>query len=748
MRYSLFFLAASLFADAGSLIPANKQAPDPAVLSMEEMAIDVEIDGSSVKVLTRQIFANKTAAVLEGNYVFALPGNALLSDFAVWDGATRIPGVILERRRAEELYNDIRLQAIDPGLLQLGERDVDEARRTSVFSARVVPIPGYGTKRMEMEYHQRLAVENLSSVLSLPLKPDAYKEQTVGRLWITVTVTAPHAIRQFEQISTIYPLQITERTPNKLRATLEARNVALTQDFAIRIDREDPKGDRLLVTAQRELAEGPGYFEAAAVIAPQTVAEGTPKTVVALFDASLSMQWEKLERSVRALTALLTGLRAEDKFHLLAFNSQVAAYAPGPTAGGAANAEQALNWLKTQPLRGATNLGAALQKGLALADAETALVLFTDGGATEGQVRTGQLLAEYGKAWAARKPRTFVYAVGDDANANLLKSLARQNGVFEWVRSTEPEEFKLNGFLSKLNRKAADGVTLTVQPAAGVSLVYPLHEAVYPGSEATWMGQYAQPGSATFKVRGATATVNLPATETAHPQLPRNWAKARVDALLEKIDRDGEDKATIDEIIRLSKKYKFVTPYTSFLAAPRSLLRPRLIRPGDPVLRVRTDEAIASVVAVFPFGLTKPLKYLPEEKVWQTRFLAPSDMTDGTHTVQMVLRDKNGRTYREGKTFIIASKQPLVSVKLETASVRAGETVTVMAKATELTRTITAKIAGAAPARLQWNEQKRVNLGRLTIPRTLPPGKYMVKVTAEDVAHNVASQEVALEVLP
>ncbi len=748
MRYSLFFLAASLFGDAGSLIPANKQAPDPAILSMEEMAIDVEIDGSSVKVLTRQIFANKTAGVLEGNYVFALPGNALLSDFAVWDGATRIPGVILERRRAEELYNDIRLQAIDPGLLQLGERDVDEARRTSVFSARVVPIPGYGTKRMEMEYHQRLAVENLSSVLSLPLKPDAYKEQTVGRLWITVTVTAPHAIKQFEQISTVYPLQITERTPNKIRATLEARNVALTQDFAIRIDREDPKGDRLLVSAQRESANEPGYFEAAAVIAPQTVAEGTPKTVVALFDASLSMQWEKLERSVRALTALLNGLRAEDKFHLLAFNSQVAAFAPGPTAGGIANADQALTWLKTQPLRGATNLGAALQKGLALADAESALVLFTDGGATEGQVRTGQLLAEYGKAWAARKPRTFVYAVGDDANANLLKALARQNGVFEWVRSTEPEEFKLNGFLSKLNRKAADGVALTVQPAAAVSLVYPLHEAVYPGSEASWVGQYAQPGSATFKVRGATATVNLPAAETAHPQLPRNWAKARVDALLEKIDRDGEDKATIDEIIRLSKKYKFVTPYTSFLAAPRSLLRPRLIRPGDPVLRVRTDETIASVVAVFPFGLTKPLKYLPEEKVWQTRFLAPDSMTDGTHTVQMVLRDKNGRTYREGKTFIIASKQPLVSVKLESASVRAGSTLSVMAKATELTRTITAKIVGVAPARLQWNEQKRVNIGQLTIPKTLPPGKYMVKVTAEDVAHNVASQEVALEVLP
>ena len=71
------------------------------------------------------------------------------------------------------------------------------------------------------------------------------------------------------------------------------------------------------------------------------------------------------------------------------------------------------------------------------------------------------------------------------------------------------------------------------------------------------------------------------------------------------------------EIIRLSKKYKFVTPYTSFLAVPRALLRPRVIRPGDPVLRIKTDPSIASVIALFPFGLVKPLRYLKDEDTWR-----------------------------------------------------------------------------------------------------------------------------------
>ena len=94
-------------------------------------------------------------------------------------------------------------------------------------------------------------------------------------------------------------------------------------------------------------------------------------------------------------------------------------------------------------------------------------------------------------------------------------------------------------------------------------------------------------------------------------------------------------------------------------------VRPRLIRPGDPVFRVRTDGSITSVVAMFPFGLVKPLRYLKDEDIWQTRFLAPPDMADGTHTVRLILRDRQGRAFRESKTFVIASKPPTVRVRLD-----------------------------------------------------------------------------------
>ena len=271
------------------------------------------------------------------------------------------------------------------------------------------------------------------------------------------------------------------------------------------------------------------------------------------------------------------------------------------------------------------------------------------------------------------------------------------------------------------------------------------------------MGRYqASKENVTFTFHGVrdgaalemSAKANLPREGLDHPQLPRLWARARVDALLEKIQREGEDQATIDEIIRLARQYKFVTPYTSFLAVPRALLRPRVIRPGDPVLRVKTDESIASVTALFPFGLVQKLRYLSGEDVWQTRFLAPDDMQDGTYTVRLVLRDRAGHTYREFKTFVIASKPPVVQIKLDTRRYYRGQTVNLKATASQSTRTLMARLDGVVPVALHWDARTEINAGQLVIPEQTVPGTYKLTVTAEDVAHNIGTQEVQIEVLP
>ncbi len=219
--------------DAGVLISIGHDRPDSNVLSLAEMEIDVRIDNGDARVSIRQIFGNHTTAVSEGTYVFALPVRAIVSDFAVWDDVTRIPGVIMERRRAGDVYNDLKWQSIDPGLLQVGDGGADEARRSTEFRARIVPIPPNGTKRLEIEYHERIPVENLTSHFAIPLRPDAYEAQQAGKLKITFELRSQHALKDFQIAGKLYPLQITERNAHLVRGGFTAANFKMDQDFAV-----------------------------------------------------------------------------------------------------------------------------------------------------------------------------------------------------------------------------------------------------------------------------------------------------------------------------------------------------------------------------------------------------------------------------------------------------------------------------------------------------------------------------------
>jgi len=521
---------------------------------------------------------------------------------------------------------------------------------------------------------------------------------------------------------------------------------------------------------QAQAPAEPGFFEALAQLSTPAangtaVGEGS-RTVVVLMDTSLSMQWEKLERSYAAAAKLLETLGPQDKFNLLLFNTRVDSFKPAPVKADSASTRAAIEWLRQSHLRGGTDLQKALQEGLnqcsgADSAGTTALVLLTDGETTRGLIQTGKLADWYATKWkqipAERRPKTEVFAVGDDANLPLLRMLSRNGGVMEQVLSTEPVDFKLAAFLGKVGRSPIGDLRLTVAPQAAVDKVYALEEAVFDGGEGRWVGQYTKPQKGvSFSVSGnqdgrglkTEIKAELPVKELEHDQLPRLWAGARVQALLEQIEREGETEAAINEIIRLARRYKFVTPYTSFLAAPRSLLRPRVIRPGDPVLRVHTDKAIVSVIALFPFGLEKPLRYLSGEDVWQTRFLAPTDMKDGSYPVRLVLRDVNGQVYRESKSFVIASTPPTVKVKLDKTRYRAGETIPLKVSASESTRTLTARMEGLAPVSLRWNREAGASTGQLWLPQALPPGEYVLAVTAEDMAHNLGSAEVHIAVVP
>jgi len=195
----------------------------------------------------------------------------------------------------------------------------------------------------------------------------------------------------------------------------------------------------------------------------------------------------------------------------------------------------AMDWLRSSHLRGGTDLEKALDAGLAQATApQSTLVLLTDGGADRGEIRNAKLAAGYSARWSQipieRRPKTDVFAVGDDANLTLLRSLSHNHGVMEHVLSSEPVEFKLASFLAKAGQTPIGNLRIAISPQATVEKVYPLDAdgAVFDGGQAAWVGQYGKPaknvgfrveGQHEGKAIGAEAKADLPAEALEHDQL-------------------------------------------------------------------------------------------------------------------------------------------------------------------------------------------------------------------------------------
>ncbi len=766
--------SAPLLAQAGLLVPTSSGRPDPAVLSLREMEIQAGLARGYARVSVRQVFENHTGQIQEGTYRFRLPLSAAVGDFAVWDGLMRIPGVIVEKRRARAIYRELTTQRIDPGLLQQGEEDDAEpgapaapgARPSggSLFSVRVAPIPALGTKRLELQFQQEVSYVDGQAEFRLALQPPDGQPPIAGRLKVSVRLD------DGQYTPTAGSLPLTSKDGIWL---FDQQNVSLNRDLVLRFTPQSPPA--LRVSAFRNPAgtlpdglrllpwerpgeippEKDGFFlleayppaGARAADGPKAEAQRPPVALGLVFDTSLSHRWTGLESAYAGLVRVLQSLSPKDRFALVAFDRKPALLQPLQAATPQA-VEGALQALRGQALEPGSDVPAALAEARKAVGDNGRLVLFTDAPAG---LTSKALQAARGSA------PLFTAISGEEAPESV-------RGASAAVLPPGATELETDLFFKRLlgppekapaTAPRAAGLPFRASGDAGLRDVYPvLTQPLAAGSLSGWVGRYARPQPAvSFELPGALfpgglarASADLPETALEARDLPRRWARARVDHLLALIEAEGEKREWIDEIIALSKRYNFVTPYTAFLAAPRSLLRPRRIQPGDPVLRVECDPGITSVTALFPFGLRLPLERRPGSNLWEGRFLVPEGLKDGRYEARIVLRDASGARLSEVKHFVLDGTAPVIRAELAGAA-QAGAPLRVLARTDADVVVLNARLGDGAPVPLRWDGSARASVGTLLVPAG-SSGPQELFLEAVDGAKNHGFARLAVEVLP
>lgn len=763
-------------ADPGVLIPENiKSEPDPAILSLDDMDTEVIVRDNFAMVRIRQVFRSHHSGELEGKYVFRIPPGALISAFAVWDGLVRIPGIIMEKARARRLYEEITARKIDPGILESS----DEVQEPGYFSCRVFPIPPYGTKRLEISFNLLLPIDSGKVKFIIPFSPASFEPQKAANCSIKVSlgqgVPASSSSVSFAGVS---------KTLDK-PAAFDLRNVAFETDLVIDYALETARNPVAVVT--HPISGNQGYFMASALLGAPGAEPDTPKKgevastegrrgidLVIAVDTSFSVQWEKLEMTVDALSRILSFLEAGDRFDLVVFSDEPSPALGTLSPGNRDNTARAMAHFMSTPVGGGTDIAAAIAGSAGILESGRddgrpgIILLIGDGSPTAPGPGPGRVVAAAEKALETRRGlRIFTLGLGDKVNTTLMGKIARSGmGHFEWCAGYDDVEYKAVSIASKLGVKplgkprfdwglsssevysrcgdnfGLNGTLPTVFPGQGIYF-FGKYEGG-DGTSAAWTLSADREGEPPLVLTGE-ASPGRGSADSSH--VARLWARARVDFLVDKQRLEGENGDEIDEIIRLSREFSFVTPYTAFLAAPRALLRPRIIQPGDPVIRVRANPEIERIEAVFPFGVSKPMHPRGDD-LWELRFLAPSWLSEGRHEVNLVLTDRHGRIYRETKWFVIDSSAPKLTVKPGQGPFVPGGRVPLKAHACRDTRRIRAWLPGLPPVDLRYSHESKASEGTLVLPVGIDPGRKEIRVVAEDFAKNITVTTVDIEISP
>ncbi|MHC5021902.1 MAG: VWA domain-containing protein [Planctomycetota bacterium] len=347
----------------------------------------------------------------------------------------------------------------------------------------------------------------------------------------------------------------------------------------------------------------PGTF--LAMISPDAVgseAKPTPKDVVFVVDTSGSMsEGQKMVQARSALRHCIGRLTPDDRFALVPFSSEARPVHTQLTAATPAAVQAA----DTEVVRFEPRGGTAMSEGLLAAlrmlqgggDRPAYLVLVTDGRPTVGETN-GDALAKMIRSQAGRRTRCFVIGVGQDLNTKLCDKLAAEHrGQREYILDHEEIEERISAFYDRIAYPVLTDLQLTID-GAQVTDLYPKRlPDLFRGTQLTVLGRFAEAGvrtvTLTGKVGGETRTftyeIDLGDTTAGGDLLPRVWAVRKIGYLLEEIRLNGEADELRDEVIRLARRHRVVTPYTSFLVVEdESMLQRggggrRVSRGGRPV---------------------------------------------------------------------------------------------------------------------------------------------------------------------
>lgn len=620
-RNSLIMFLVILFATAGWVCadgiiiihppypPVPGPVPPPRVaytpLSVQTHRVNVSIDNNVAETVIDETFYNPNNTVLEGTFMFPLPENAAITKFSLFINGKETQGEILDSDKARTIYEDIVRKMKDPALLEYVGR--------KMFKARVYPIPARGTKRVKLSYSETVPADSGLYAYSYPLNTEKFSSRPLQDVLVHVDLTTDKPLKNV--YCPTHPAQIRRTGPCKAKLVYEAQNVLPDKDFAVLYSVEG--GDFGLSLASYQKGDEDGYF--IALISPSFEEQKIhiKKDVAFVFDTSGSMSGKKIEQAKNALKFCINSLREGDRFALISFSTEARSFSKTLVDYSKEQANRASEFVDGLRARGGTNISDALQTGLAMDSGKERpyiVVFMTDGRPTLG-IQDEKELVKAVAGYNRHKARVFVFGVGFNVNTHILDRIAEDaKGARTYVTPDEDIEIKVSNFFTKVESPVLTDIAVDFR---GIE-TYDVYPGVLPdlfrGSQLEIMGRYrgtgekavVLKGSVNGKTREYVFEKDFSGKTGSGETVPKLWATRKIYYLLDEIRLHGMKNELKDEVVRLSRKFGIMTPYTSYLVLEddKQIARAPSGSAGEAIRRLRDH-------AVVPMEKEESMKQAP-----------------------------------------------------------------------------------------------------------------------------------------
>lgn len=545
--------------------------------SIKSQRVDVSINDAAAETTLEQVFLNRSRRPAEGTYLFPIAAEAAVHNFTMWMNGREVTAELLDADKARGIYQSIVSKMKDPALLEFTGR--------GLIRAKVFPIPAGGEAKIKLRYTEPVRSDAGLMGYRFPLRGGAGTHQPIEQFSLRAVIRSTRPLTSV--FSPSHECSIDHRGDREAVVGFERRNVRLENDFQLFVKMGDEEFGLALLTHRAPGADG--FFMARIAPKQGSVDDAVlPKNICFVLDTSGSMADDnKIAQAKKALNFCVTNLGGQDRFNIVTFATEVRAFRERWVAADEDAKSSARSFINGLNAIGGTDINAALEHALGLnpknATGATGdswrtnpffVVFITDGEPTVGVTDVARIIKNAAAANTNRAARLFSLGVGFQVNTKLLDRLADDNGgARDYVTPTEDLELKLSAFYTKLAHPVLTRLALAFQ---GVSShdVYPRRlPDLFKGSELVVMGRYAGDGKASLELTGTRRgepvkfryPAGFPATTGEHDFLPRMWAAQKIGYLLDELRLHGDNKELKNEVIRLSKKYGIMTPYTSFL---------------------------------------------------------------------------------------------------------------------------------------------------------------------------------------